>query len=69
MLNACEIAQLHCLRLLHEGTAAALEYGMFKSAKGVFDAEKPQNVMFLDLGHASFTVNLFTPFKSRTSGK
>jgi len=58
MLNACEIAQLHCLRLLHEGTAVALEYGMFKSAKGVFDAEKPQNVMFLDLGQSAFTVTI-----------
>ena len=65
MLNACEIAQLNCLRLLHEGTAVALEYGMFKSAKGVFDAEKPQNVVFVDLGHAqcSATVASFVTGK------
>ena len=58
MLNACDISQLNCLRLLHEGTATALEYGMFKSAKGLFDAEKPQNVLFVDLGHASFSVTV-----------
>jgi heat shock protein 4 len=58
MLNACDISQLHCLRLLHEGTATALEYGMFKSAKGVFDAEKPQHVVFVDLGHASLSVTV-----------
>jgi len=57
MLNACEIAQLHCLRLLHEGTAVALEYGMFKSAKGIFD-EKPQHVAFLDLGHGTFSCTI-----------
>jgi len=58
MLNACDISQLRCLRLLHEGTATALEYGMFKSAKGVFDAEKPQHVLFVDLGHASFSATV-----------
>jgi heat shock 70kDa protein 4 len=58
MLNACEIAQLHCLRLLHEGTAAALEYGMFKSAKGMFSADKPQNVVFLDFGQSGFSVTV-----------
>jgi len=55
MLNACDIAQLHCLRLLHEGTACALEYGMFKSAKGLFEKDKPSRVMFLDLGHSSYS--------------
>ena len=58
MLQACDIAQLHCLRLLHEGTAVALEYGMFKSAKGQFDAAKPSPVMFLDFGQSSFTVTI-----------
>jgi len=58
MLNACEVAQLHCLRLLHEGTGAALEYGMFKSAKGVFSADKPQHVAFLDFGQSSFSVTI-----------
>jgi heat shock protein 4 len=58
MLNACDIAQLHCLRLLHEGTAAALEYGMFKSAKGIFSADQPQHVAFLDFGQSSFSVTI-----------
>jgi len=57
MIQACNIAGLNCLRLMHENTATALAFGIFKSAKGLFDAEKPTNVMFLDLGHASFTAS------------
>lgn len=55
MMDACSIAGLNCLRLMHDGTASALAFGIFKSAKGLFDAEVPQNVMFLDMGHASVT--------------
>ena len=36
--------------LLPQNTATALAFGIFKSAKGLFDAEKESNVMFLDLG-------------------
>jgi len=57
MIQACNIAGLNCLRLMHENTATALAFGIFKSAKGLFDAEKETNVMFLDLGHASFTAS------------
>merc|ERR1719421_1920808 len=57
MIHACNIAGLNCLRLMHENTATALAFGIFKSAKGLFDAEKETNVMFLDLGHASFTAS------------
>lgn len=58
MLNSCHIAQLFCMRLLHEGTAVALEYGMFKNAKGVFDAEKPTHVAFVDFGQSGFSVTI-----------
>ena len=58
MLNACHIAQISCLRLLHEGTAVALEYGMFKNAKGFFDAEKATHVVFVDFGQSSFSATI-----------
>merc|ERR1740138_1466312 len=31
---------------------------MFKNAKGVFDAEKPTHVAFVDLGHSSFSMTV-----------
>mmetsp|Transcript_14890 Transcript_14890/g.31228 ORF Transcript_14890/g.31228 Transcript_14890/m.31228 type:complete len:858 (-) Transcript_14890:427-3000(-) len=57
MIHACNIAGLNCLRLMHENTATALAFGIFKSAKGLFDAETESNVMFLDLGNAHFTAS------------
>lgn len=56
MMNACAIADLNCLRLMHDGTASALAYGIFKSAKGQFDSEKPSKVLFIDLGHSNYSV-------------
>ncbi len=46
---------LKCLRLLNESSAVALAYGIHKSAKGEFDDSKETLVMFLDMGHSSFT--------------
>lgn len=34
--NACAIGGVNCLRLIHEHTATALAYGIYKSAKGEF---------------------------------
>lgn len=34
--NACSIGGVNCLRLIHEHTATALAYGIYKSAKGEF---------------------------------
>jgi heat shock protein 4 len=58
MLAAAEIAGINCLRLFNETTASALNYGIYKSQKGIFDEEKPQYVMFCDMGHASFQVSI-----------
>ena len=33
LLDACDIIGLNCLRLMHENTATALAFGIFKSAK------------------------------------
>ena len=58
MRDACEIGGIHALRLMHDTTATAVEYGIYKSAKKVFDATAPQHVMFVDLGHASTSVSV-----------
>ena len=41
---------------MHEGTACALAYGIFRNAKGQFDAEKPMNILLLDLGQSAYQV-------------
>ena len=56
--DAAKIAQVNCLRLLNEGTAAALSYGIFKGAKKEFPEEKQTLCLFLDMGHASFTATV-----------
>ncbi|GLE08797.1 hypothetical protein PINS_up020212 [Pythium insidiosum] len=58
LLNASKIAGLNCLRLLNEHTAIALAYGIYKSARSLFHESEPQHVMFIDMGHASYTVSV-----------
>ena len=52
-LDAAQIAGLHPLRLMHETTATALAYGIYKT--DLSDTE-PINVVFVDVGHASMQV-------------
>lgn len=52
-LDAAQIAGLHPLRLMHETTATALAYGIYKT--DLSDTE-PINVVFVDIGHASMQV-------------
>jgi heat shock protein 4 len=49
-LDACTIAGIPCLRLMHEHAAVALSYGIYRSND--FDAEKASNVLFVNVGHA-----------------
>jgi heat shock protein 4 len=58
LLNSCKIAGMNCLRLLNEHTAIALAYGIYKSARNLFHESEPQHVMFIDMGHASYTVSV-----------
>ena len=62
MLDAGAIAGFNCLRVLNEGTAAALSYGIYKSAKKEFAEGRESKVLFLDMGHGHFsaTVAAFT---------
>ncbi|KAG6551457.1 hypothetical protein Mapa_006880 [Marchantia paleacea] len=52
-LDAATIAGLHPLRLMHETTATALAYGIYKTDLPDTD---PVNVVFVDVGHASMQV-------------
>ncbi|XP_062089412.1 heat shock 70 kDa protein 14-like [Humulus lupulus] len=53
MLDAATIAGLHPLRLIHETTATALAYGIYKTDLPENDQV---NVAFVDIGHASMQV-------------
>ena len=46
------------MRLMHDTTATALEYGIWRSAKKAFDAEKAQRVLFVDVGYSSYQVSV-----------
>lgn len=58
LLNASKIAGLNTLRLINEHTAIALAYGIYKSARNMFHESEPQYTMFIDIGHASYTVSV-----------
>jgi heat shock protein 4 len=53
MLDAASIAGLRPLRLMHETTATALGYGIYKTDLPDND---PINVVFVDVGHAAMQV-------------
>ncbi|CAO2813315.1 unnamed protein product [Amaranthus hypochondriacus] len=53
VLDAATIAGLHPLRLIHETTATALAYGIYKTDLPEND---PINVAFVDVGHSSMQV-------------
>ncbi|KAG9294562.1 hypothetical protein G9A89_008673 [Geosiphon pyriformis] len=53
ILDGSEIAGLNCLRLIHETTAIALGYGITKTD---LPEDKPRNVVFVDVGHSSYSV-------------
>jgi len=53
--SAADIAGLHCIRLLNETTATALQYGLFKLE---FDEKTPVHVMFIDFGQSQMSVSI-----------
>ncbi|KAI4325286.1 hypothetical protein MLD38_030698 [Melastoma candidum] len=53
VLDAATIAGLHPLQLIHETTATALAYGIYKTDLPEND---PLNVAFIDIGHSSMQV-------------
>ena len=56
MLAASKIAGLTCLRLMHETTATALAYGIYKTD---LPEKEPVIVGFVDVGHSSFQAGAF----------
>merc|ERR1719410_1509092 len=65
-LTGCDVAGIRgILRLMHETTATALAYGIFKDIKKEFTADKPTNVMFIDMGATAYQVTIvsFEPGK------
>lgn len=66
LLAGCDIVGVgKVLRLMHENTATALSYGIFKDLKKEFTKDQPTNVMFLDIGASAYTVSVaaFEPGK------
>ncbi|GER44161.1 heat shock protein 70 [Striga asiatica] len=53
VIDAATIAGLHPLHLIHETTATALAYGIYKTD---LPENEPMNVAFVDVGHASMQV-------------
>lgn len=53
VIDAATIAGLHPLRLIHETTATALAYGIYKTD---LPDNEPLNIAFVDVGHASLQV-------------
>lgn len=58
ILTACEIANLPCLKIVNEGTAIALSYGIYKSAKKLFSDTEPTHTMFIDIGYTAYSVTV-----------
>ena len=56
-LAGCEIAGVKGVqRLMNEGTATALAYGIFKDIRKEFTKDTSTHVMFLDMGASSYSV-------------
>jgi heat shock protein 4 len=65
-LAGCEIAGVKGVqRLMNEGTATALAYGIFKDIRKEFSKDSSTHVMFVDMGASSYTVSVvdFQPGK------
>ena len=56
-LDAIEIADLKCLRIINESTAVALTYGFFRKPE-LPEKGDPRVVAFVDLGHSKLTVTI-----------
>lgn len=58
VLDACEIVGISGVqRLMHESTATALAYGIFKDLKKEFVKDQPTHVLFIDFGASAYTVS------------
>jgi heat shock protein 4 len=67
LIDAASIANLNVLRLINDTTAVALGYGITKS--DLPEAENPRHVVFIDAGHADFTVSVVAFSKGQLTVK
>ncbi|KDR67801.1 hypothetical protein GALMADRAFT_272907 [Galerina marginata CBS 339.88] len=67
LIDAAAIANLNILRLINDTTAAALGYGITKS--DLPEAENPRHVVFVDAGHADFSVAVVAYSKGQLTVK
>ncbi|KAF4982074.1 hypothetical protein FZEAL_2226 [Fusarium zealandicum] len=68
LIDGAEIAGLKLLRLINDGTAAALGWGITKlDLPG--PEERPRRVAFIDIGHSSYTVSIVEFKKGELSVK
>ena len=66
LLIGCEIAGIKGVqRLIHEHTAIALSYGIFKDLNKEFKKDEPTKILFIDFGASCYTVSVvaFEPGK------
>mgnify|MGYP005840947193 CR=1 FL=1 len=65
LLMGCEAVGFQVQRLMHENTATALAYGIFKDLRKEFTKDSPTSVMFIDMGASAYTVSIaaFEPGK------
>jgi len=55
LADALTIADLHCINLVNESSAIALNYGLFRRTQ--FEDTKPRIVAFVDMGQSSTTIS------------
>ena len=55
LLNAISISGIPCVKIMNEGTAVTLSYGLFRNDKFT---DVPKTVAFVDLGHSKFSVTI-----------
>ncbi|KAF8903882.1 heat shock protein 70 family [Gymnopilus junonius] len=67
LIDAASIANLNVLRLINDTTAAALGYGITKS--DLPEPENPRHVVFIDAGHAGFSVSVVAFSKGQLTVK
>jgi len=64
ILDAAEIADLNCLRLINDTTASALGYGITKTD---LPEDKPRHVAIVDVGHSNMSVAIVAFKKGQLS--
>lgn len=58
LIQACEIANLNCMSLINETTAAALDYGIFRGTTLPEKESEANTVAIVDIGYSDTTVTI-----------